>query len=40
MAEQARDVLAWEDIEDDADTRSRLDASQLDRLNRFTTLNR
>ena len=28
MAEQARDVLAWEDIEDDADTRSRLDTSQ------------
>lgn len=28
MAEQARDVLAWEDIEDDTDTRARLDASQ------------
>jgi len=28
MAEQARDVLAWEDIEDDADTRSRMDTSQ------------
>lgn len=28
MAEQARDVLAWEDIEDDADTRSRLDTGQ------------
>ena len=29
MAEQARDALAWEDIEDDSDTRSRLDSSQL-----------